>query len=584
MTSNKKEDEKNEKIIRGLLKQPGNRKCINCDILGPQYVCVTFSTFVCTNCCGIHREFTHRVKSVSMAKFTPEEIASLQAGGNERAKEVFFKEWDSQHLKAPDSSNGDKLRSFIKHVYVDRRYTGERSIDKPPRSKMGDKEEPNENRRQSDPHQSSSRSSVKDKERRYSDRPSPSHDVRRSTASDKDNQRYSEYGRNPVTPVIVSNWRREDRFSNGKKSDDRPSPEGEIKPEIKSPDSQNDSSNSSLPAVQPVGDLLGENVMPLQVSEPPSANSSGIAEGAVTQGTTSSDSLELSNGNPIELKEETSLIDFDASFELALTVAVTPDQQSVIGEPVLTELSVPTHAPVSGITSDAGALIPSNGMFPSSSSSDFLFDSLGLTSQGVTVNPAVQAQQASHAVSQAPQPISVPEAQILEANTSRTQELPMDLFTATYPASPYQGPAWQAGPVPNVGLPMQYNSAMSTPTFIQPMQSANPFDANAAASASQAAAFPSISSLHATLPNMAAQGGFSLGIGRPSWMPPHTSSHPSVAPPHGSSIRPPIPGAYMGQQLGQFQNNMPPSRPQGLVSVNPAAPTPNPSLGGNPFG
>ena len=29
------------------------------------------------------REFTHRVKSVSMAKFTAEEAAALQAGGNE---------------------------------------------------------------------------------------------------------------------------------------------------------------------------------------------------------------------------------------------------------------------------------------------------------------------------------------------------------------------------------------------------------------------------------------------------------------------------------------------------------------------
>ncbi|KAL3619780.1 hypothetical protein CASFOL_034692 [Castilleja foliolosa] len=27
----------------------------------PQYVCTNFSTFVCTTCSGIHREFTHRV-------------------------------------------------------------------------------------------------------------------------------------------------------------------------------------------------------------------------------------------------------------------------------------------------------------------------------------------------------------------------------------------------------------------------------------------------------------------------------------------------------------------------------------------
>lgn len=33
-------------------------------------------------------------------------------------------------------SNVERLRDFIKHVYVDRRYSGERSIEKPPRGKM----------------------------------------------------------------------------------------------------------------------------------------------------------------------------------------------------------------------------------------------------------------------------------------------------------------------------------------------------------------------------------------------------------------------------------------------------------------
>ncbi|KAL7164126.1 hypothetical protein ACSBR2_040104 [Camellia fascicularis] len=50
---------------------------------GPQYVCTTFWTFVCTNCSGVHREFSHRVKSESMAKFNTEEVNALQAGGNE---------------------------------------------------------------------------------------------------------------------------------------------------------------------------------------------------------------------------------------------------------------------------------------------------------------------------------------------------------------------------------------------------------------------------------------------------------------------------------------------------------------------
>ena len=33
--------------------------------------------------CPCSREFSHRIKSVSMAKFTSEEVANLQAGGNE---------------------------------------------------------------------------------------------------------------------------------------------------------------------------------------------------------------------------------------------------------------------------------------------------------------------------------------------------------------------------------------------------------------------------------------------------------------------------------------------------------------------
>ncbi|XP_024005703.1 uncharacterized protein LOC18029661 [Eutrema salsugineum] len=125
MGSRNKEDERTEKAIRSLLKLPENRRCINCNSLGPQYVCSTFWTFVCINCSGIHREFTHRVKSISMAKFTAEEVSALRAGGNERARQIYFKEWDSQRNAYPDGSNIFKLRDFIRSVYVDKRYNSE---------------------------------------------------------------------------------------------------------------------------------------------------------------------------------------------------------------------------------------------------------------------------------------------------------------------------------------------------------------------------------------------------------------------------------------------------------------------------
>ncbi|KAL5767751.1 hypothetical protein ACOSP7_014346 [Xanthoceras sorbifolium] len=129
----RKVEERNEKIIRGLMKLPPNRRCINCNSLGPQYVCTNFWTFVCVTCSGIHREFTHRVKSVSMAKFTSQEVEALQNGGNQRAREIYLKDWDPQRQRLPDSSNVEKVRQFIRNVYVDRRYAGGKASEKPPK-------------------------------------------------------------------------------------------------------------------------------------------------------------------------------------------------------------------------------------------------------------------------------------------------------------------------------------------------------------------------------------------------------------------------------------------------------------------
>nr|GMD48053.1 probable ADP-ribosylation factor GTPase-activating protein AGD14 [Ipomoea batatas] len=150
--SSRREEERNEKIIRGLMKLPPNRRCINCDSLGPQYVCTNFWTFVCMTCSGIHREFTHRVKSVSMAKFTSQEVESLQNGGNQRARETFLKNWDPQRQRLPANSNVEKVREFIKNVYVDKRYAGAQSMDRPPRGTQNFRGHVDETRRASSYH------------------------------------------------------------------------------------------------------------------------------------------------------------------------------------------------------------------------------------------------------------------------------------------------------------------------------------------------------------------------------------------------------------------------------------------------
>ncbi|XP_027069164.1 uncharacterized protein [Coffea arabica] len=321
--SSRKEDEKNERVIRNLLKLPDNRRCINCNSLGPQYVCVNFWTFVCTNCSGIHREFTHRVKSISMAKFTSQEVSALQGGGNASAKEIYLKEWDPQRQSLPDGSNNvERLRDFIKHVYVERRYSGERIFEKPPRVK-GESEDSQENRR-IDSFQSGSRSPPYDDDRRYSDRPSPGG---RSPGYDQDHRQYDK--RSPARTEVVNDWRREDRFGNGRRSEDIRVSDGGSKLGSRSPDRQRDLDVSSPPVVRPVRDILGENVSPLRVLEPPKANGPKSADVSTrTQRTASSSSLASSNGNPAEIKIEASLIDFDAAPEPPVPAPVQPQQSA----------------------------------------------------------------------------------------------------------------------------------------------------------------------------------------------------------------------------------------------------------------
>ncbi|CAN6289590.1 unnamed protein product [Urochloa humidicola] len=150
--ASRKEEERNERIVRGLLKLPPNRRCVNCNGLGPQYVCTSFWTFVCVSCSGIHREFTHRVKSVSMSTFSTQEVEALQKGGNQQARESFLKDFDTQKMRLPDSSNIGSLREFIKAVYVERRYAGGRFSERPPRDKQNQKAHEEEHRRASSYH------------------------------------------------------------------------------------------------------------------------------------------------------------------------------------------------------------------------------------------------------------------------------------------------------------------------------------------------------------------------------------------------------------------------------------------------
>ncbi|KAK9290513.1 hypothetical protein L1049_008683 [Liquidambar formosana] len=300
--SSRKEEERNEKIIRGLLKLPPNRRCINCNSLGPQYVCTNFWTFVCITCSGIHREFTHRVKSVSMAKFTSQEVEALQKGGNQRAREIYLKDWDPQRQRLPDNSNVDRVREFMKNVYVDRKYAGGKTSDKPPRDMQSLRNLEDETRRASSYH-SYSQSPPYDhqyEDRRYGKQAAV---LTRKPGSDRGHYE-GKISSFVYSPGRLSDQMYEERFANdgsvSRVSDFSMSSGGDpFRSGNQSPNFQKDIGFSSPPPIQPSRDILTEDVQRQTVKPNVKRDADGIPR---PQRTASSGSFGSFDSNSMSFK------------------------------------------------------------------------------------------------------------------------------------------------------------------------------------------------------------------------------------------------------------------------------------------
>lgn len=119
----KKQDEKNLKTLRELGALPQNKYCFECNQRGPTYVDVTIGSFVCTKCSGILRGITppHRVKSISMATFTTDEVELLRSKGNDFNRRVWLGLYEGT---PPTHGATDEqiVRDFMVEKYERRRY------------------------------------------------------------------------------------------------------------------------------------------------------------------------------------------------------------------------------------------------------------------------------------------------------------------------------------------------------------------------------------------------------------------------------------------------------------------------------
>eukprot|EP01089_Gocevia_fonbrunei_P019613 TRINITY_DN69_c0_g1_i1.p1 TRINITY_DN69_c0_g1~~TRINITY_DN69_c0_g1_i1.p1 ORF type:complete len:350 (-),score=69.41 TRINITY_DN69_c0_g1_i1:85-1134(-) len=156
-------------ILKELLKEGGNRECIDCGAKGPQWASWSLGVFICINCAGIHRSLgTHltKVKSATLDKWTDEQLANMQSIGNARAKGYYESSVPDSYSIPREGSSSHALEHWIRAKYEKKQFIP-RNNSGPPQSNYSAPQQaaaPSRNRLDSPP--TTDRSRTRDSHRR----------------------------------------------------------------------------------------------------------------------------------------------------------------------------------------------------------------------------------------------------------------------------------------------------------------------------------------------------------------------------------------------------------------------------------
>lgn len=106
--------DKNQKILRELLKLEGNDCCADCGKTAPTWASWSLGIFLCMECAGLHRELgvhISRVKSISLDSWTDEQVMSMRQFGNKKSNEIYL-----QYLPKPFVKPTD-MKEYIRRKY-----------------------------------------------------------------------------------------------------------------------------------------------------------------------------------------------------------------------------------------------------------------------------------------------------------------------------------------------------------------------------------------------------------------------------------------------------------------------------------
>lgn len=130
--------EKAQNILTSMLRDEDNKYCVDCDSKGPRWASWNLGVFLCIRCAGIHRNLgvhISKVKSVNLDTWTPQQVASMQAMGNSKARAVYEANIPDD-FRRPQTDSA--VESFIRQKYEKKKFLAAEWVPtKPPDVPLG---------------------------------------------------------------------------------------------------------------------------------------------------------------------------------------------------------------------------------------------------------------------------------------------------------------------------------------------------------------------------------------------------------------------------------------------------------------